>query len=245
MRKLTGPADLDAMPERGVVRAHTKTGENTLERDAKGRWHARWTPPNGLSSQAVWDGAVEVFQVRPSLEFVDFDNNGIDTVHIQVEFHTHEAPSDDEDFDYGGDSDPNLNPPRLTNYGVPADSDWVAQVREEMLQWWGAEAVELVDFPSLEKRLLATGHVRMIHWDAAGCEDEQVISLWFERGSQNPQWLDKDRVWAAWKALPDEEQSPVKRIARDLGLRNAEVAMIVYPVRQGMGAWKDEQEPDL
>ncbi|MEV4127075.1 hypothetical protein [Nocardia sp. NPDC049707] len=51
-------------------------------------------------------------------------------------------------------------------------------------------------------------------------------------------------VWSAWKALPDDEPSPVKRIARDLGMTPADVAFIVYPAEQ-FGRWDDDQEPDI
>lgn len=51
-------------------------------------------------------------------------------------------------------------------------------------------------------------------------------------------------VWAAWGALPEDDKSPVKRIAKQLGMTPADVAFIVYPVEQ-FGRWHDEQEPDL
>lgn len=51
-------------------------------------------------------------------------------------------------------------------------------------------------------------------------------------------------VWAEWGALPDDEPSPVKRIAAKLGMIPADVAFIVYPV-ETFGRWNDSQEPDL
>lgn len=51
-------------------------------------------------------------------------------------------------------------------------------------------------------------------------------------------------VWAAWNAMPDEEGSPVKRIARDLDMTTADVAAIVYADAE-FGKWHDNQEPDL
>lgn len=51
-------------------------------------------------------------------------------------------------------------------------------------------------------------------------------------------------VWAAWGEIDDDDQSPVKRIARDLGMSAADVAFIVYPAEQ-FGVWDDSQEPDL
>jgi hypothetical protein len=52
------------------------------------------------------------------------------------------------------------------------------------------------------------------------------------------------RVWAAWNRLPDGEPSPVKRVARDLGMPPVHVAFIVYPAER-FGRWDDSQEPDL
>ena len=51
-------------------------------------------------------------------------------------------------------------------------------------------------------------------------------------------------VWAEWGALPDDHSSPVKEIARRLSMTAADVAFIVYPA-EIMGAWADDQEPDL
>ena len=51
-------------------------------------------------------------------------------------------------------------------------------------------------------------------------------------------------IWRVWNSLPDSEPSPVKRIARDLGLEPAEVAFIVYPAGE-FGSWDDGQEPEL
>ncbi|MFC9995682.1 hypothetical protein [Nocardia sp. NPDC127526] len=51
-------------------------------------------------------------------------------------------------------------------------------------------------------------------------------------------------VWAAWKELPDDDPSPVKRIAKQLGMATGDVAFIVYPVEE-FGRWSDDQEPDL
>jgi hypothetical protein len=51
-------------------------------------------------------------------------------------------------------------------------------------------------------------------------------------------------VWKVWGLLSDDEQSPVKRIARSLGMTPADVAFIVYPAEQ-FGRWDDSQEPEL
>lgn len=51
-------------------------------------------------------------------------------------------------------------------------------------------------------------------------------------------------VWAEWNTLPDSEPSPVKRIARTLGMSAADVAFVVYPA-ETFGRWEDDQEPDL
>lgn len=52
------------------------------------------------------------------------------------------------------------------------------------------------------------------------------------------------KVWSAWAQVDDDDPSPVKRIARDLGMTAADVAFIVYPAEQ-FGPWDDSQEPDL
>ncbi len=54
-------------------------------------------------------------------------------------------------------------------------------------------------------------------------------------------------IWTEWNALDDEEPSPVKRIARKLGLSTAEVAAVVYPTSGELdfGLWDDRQEPDI
>jgi len=52
------------------------------------------------------------------------------------------------------------------------------------------------------------------------------------------------RVWDAWGKLPEGHPSPVKQIARDLGMTPADVAFIVYPAEQ-FGTWADDQEPEL
>lgn len=51
-------------------------------------------------------------------------------------------------------------------------------------------------------------------------------------------------VWEAWNELRMDDPSPVKRIARDLGVTPGEVAAIVYPPTT-FGTWVDTQEPDL
>jgi hypothetical protein len=52
------------------------------------------------------------------------------------------------------------------------------------------------------------------------------------------------QVWMVWGLLSDDDPSPVKRIARALDMKPAEVAFIVYPAGT-FGAWADDQEPDL
>jgi hypothetical protein len=51
-------------------------------------------------------------------------------------------------------------------------------------------------------------------------------------------------VWRVWHLLSDDEPSPVKRIARSLGMEPADVAFIVFPA-ETFGRWDDSQEPDL
>ncbi|WP_280466002.1 hypothetical protein [Nocardia brasiliensis] len=51
-------------------------------------------------------------------------------------------------------------------------------------------------------------------------------------------------VWSKWNALSEDEPSPVKRIAKDLGMSPEDVAFIVYPA-ETFGRWDDRQEPDL
>lgn len=51
-------------------------------------------------------------------------------------------------------------------------------------------------------------------------------------------------VWNVWGLLSDDDPSPVKRIARSLGMTPADVAFIVYPA-ETFGRWADDQEPDL
>lgn len=51
-------------------------------------------------------------------------------------------------------------------------------------------------------------------------------------------------VWEAWRVLPDEEKSPVKRIAHDLGMDAAFVARVVFPPDK-FGHWHDDHEPDI
>lgn len=51
-------------------------------------------------------------------------------------------------------------------------------------------------------------------------------------------------VWRVWHLLSDDEPSPVKRIARSLGMTPGDVAFIVFPA-ETFGAWADDQEPEL
>lgn len=52
------------------------------------------------------------------------------------------------------------------------------------------------------------------------------------------------RIWDAWNVLPEDDPSPVKRIARDLDMEPADVAFVVYPA-QRFGRWDDGDEPPL
>ncbi|MGY0497069.1 hypothetical protein ACWZHB_01035 [Nocardia sp. FBN12] len=54
-------------------------------------------------------------------------------------------------------------------------------------------------------------------------------------------------IWAEWNAIDDSDPSPVKRIARKLGLTTGEVAAVVYPAtsQYDFGEWDDSQEPDI
>jgi hypothetical protein len=51
-------------------------------------------------------------------------------------------------------------------------------------------------------------------------------------------------VWRVWRLLSDDDPSPVKRIARSLGMAPADAAFIVFPA-ETFGRWDDSQEPDL
>ena len=51
-------------------------------------------------------------------------------------------------------------------------------------------------------------------------------------------------VWREWNGLDMELPSPVKTIARRLGLNPAAVAAVVYPGGR-FGAWSDDDEPPL
>ena len=53
------------------------------------------------------------------------------------------------------------------------------------------------------------------------------------------------RVWGEWNTLSEDNPSPVKIIARSLGLEPADVAAVVYPVETFALVWDDDQEPDL
>lgn len=64
------------------------------------------------------------------------------------------------------------------------------------------------------------------------------------RLSMKPRSATEKAVWAAWNALGENEPSPVKRIARELGMNTADVAFVVYPA-ETFGRWDDSQEPDL
>lgn len=63
-------------------------------------------------------------------------------------------------------------------------------------------------------------------------------------GPPAPLTATERRVWSAWAGLPDDEPSPVKRIAAQLGMSAADVAFIVYPAEK-YGPWADDQEPEL
>jgi hypothetical protein len=52
-------------------------------------------------------------------------------------------------------------------------------------------------------------------------------------------------VWGEWNALADDNPSPVKTVARKLGLDPADVAAVVYPVETFALVSDDDQEPDL
>ena len=66
----------------------------------------------------------------------------------------------------------------------------------------------------------------------------------FEQHTSMNALIAQGAIWRVWNLLPDNEPSPVKRIAHELGLEPADVAFIVYPPGK-FGAWDDSQEPDL
>lgn len=74
--------------------------------------------------------------------------------------------------------------------------------------------------------------------------DSENLEVREELPLPTPKNATETAVWAAWNALPDEDdESPVKRIARFLRMEPADVAFIVYPAER-FGRWKDDQEPD-
>ena len=73
---------------------------------------------------------------------------------------------------------------------------------------------------------------------------ELLRKMAFEQRTSMNALLAQGAIWRVWNSLPDSEPSPVKRIARDLGLEPAEVAFIVYPAGE-FGSWDDSQEPEL
>lgn len=73
--------------------------------------------------------------------------------------------------------------------------------------------------------------------DATTAEDAEEAA--FIRTKQ----MFKD-VWDAWNEVPEGHPSPVKKVARDLGMTPADVAEIMFPPEE-FGPWDDSQEPDL
>jgi hypothetical protein len=73
---------------------------------------------------------------------------------------------------------------------------------------------------------------------------EHVRKMAFEQHTSMNALLAHAIIWRIWNQFPDDEPSPVKRIARELGMEPAEVAFIVYPAAE-FGDWADDQEPDL
>jgi hypothetical protein len=73
---------------------------------------------------------------------------------------------------------------------------------------------------------------------------EHVRKTAFEQHTSMNALLAHAIIWRIWNALPAGEPSPVKRIARDLGMEPADVAHVVYPPDE-FGTWADGQEPDL
>ena len=51
-------------------------------------------------------------------------------------------------------------------------------------------------------------------------------------------------IWAEWNRLPEDEPSPVKKIARALDMSPADVAFVVYPA-ETFGRVDDSQEPEI
>lgn len=88
-------------------------------------------------------------------------------------------------------------------------------------------------------------------WDSNDYDEDQFREALTEyregAGREEPVRLTEteQRVWAAWNALSDSEQSPVKRIAKQLNMAPADVASIVYPMGKRWGRWDDNQEPDV
>ena len=71
-----------------------------------------------------------------------------------------------------------------------------------------------------------------------------AASIYIPRLAAKPKSAAERAVWAAWNALPEGEESPVKHIASKLSMTPADVAFIVYPA-ETFGRWDDSQEPDL
>lgn len=71
------------------------------------------------------------------------------------------------------------------------------------------------------------------------CEADDPEEAEFRRAKQ----LFKD-VFYAWETLPEGHPSPVKKVARDLGMSAADVAEIIFPPEE-FGQWDASQEPEL
>lgn len=108
------------------------------------------------------------------------------------------------------------------------------------------------DMMRIGSALLQIPHTGDIQFDG-GIPSEPTPDLLVEmltqlrdilRAQTSPLTQVEQAVWAAWNELPEDYPSPVKRIARDLGMEPADVAFIVYPAEQ-FGAWDDSEEPDL
>ena len=73
-----------------------------------------------------------------------------------------------------------------------------------------------------------------------GFPSEREAQVWAE-STVVP--FDEQAVWDAWNALPEDHPSPVKTIARDLGLSHRDVANVVFPLPQFF--WDERTQPEV
>jgi hypothetical protein len=147
-------------------------------------------------------------------------------------------------FEPVGDNDEPLDA-RWENGGVA----WLSGIASALLylahvRSTGAEAVLLFDLASLPEEPLdypsAEGNEYAVVTLGYKYHEQMLEDFKRSRENRHPRYTE---VWAAWNALPDVHPSPVKTIARDLGMGLQEVADIVFPAPTF--TWEPDDEPDL